>query len=249
MGLRCLIVDDETPARQRLRRLLSGLADLEVIGEAGDGLSALEKIAALRPDLVFLDIDLPELDGLAVAEALPLDGPAVIFVTAYDEHALKAFELSAIDYLVKPVARERLQAAVAKVGKGRAPLTATVSTLVAGLDIGTARRMAIRSGAKFVVFDPARVSCILSKDHYSAIQVDGKEILADESLDLLARRFDPRRFLRISRGALINLAFLKELVRQGDRRYLAVLSDPPGLRIPVSRERLAALKEQLGVGT
>ncbi len=245
--LRCLIVDDEAPARQRLRRLLAEFAHLEVMGEAGDGLSALEKISTLEPDLVFLDIDLPELDGLGVAAAIPPGGPAVIFVTAYDAHAVKAFELSALDYLMKPVTRDRLAATVAKVSKGRAPTAGELGALLARMDASLTRRMAIRCGAKFVVFDPARVRCILSKDHCSVIFVDGKEMLADDSLDLLATRFDPRRFLRISRGALINLVFLKELVHEGDRRYAAVLTDPAGVRLPVSRERLPALKDKLGL--
>ena len=117
--IRCLIVDDEAPARQRLARLLGADDDVEIAGEAGDGASALEQIAALRPDVVFLDIDMPALDGLGVAAALGASGPAIVFVTAFDEHALRAFELSAIDYLVKPVAQERLDAALAKLRSRR----------------------------------------------------------------------------------------------------------------------------------
>jgi DNA-binding LytR/AlgR family response regulator len=109
--IRALIVDDEAPARERLRRLLAGIESVQVLGEAVDGLQAVERIEALAPDLVFLDVQMPGLDGLAVIEALE-DPPAVIFVTAYDEYAIRAFEVHAVDYLLKPYSRDRLAAAV-----------------------------------------------------------------------------------------------------------------------------------------
>ncbi|HJT25209.1 MAG TPA: response regulator, partial [bacterium] len=106
--IKALIVDDEAPARSRMARMLSGFPDLKVVGEASNGLEALQASQTLQPDVVFLDIEMPELNGLEVAEALGGEGPTVVFVTAYSEHALKAFELSALDYLVKPVTPERL---------------------------------------------------------------------------------------------------------------------------------------------
>lgn len=247
-ALRCLIVDDEPPARERMRRLLAALPDVEVVGEAGDGLTALEQIAALRPQLVLLDIEMPALDGLGVAAALPVDGPQVVFTTAYDEHALKAFELSAIDYLVKPLRAERLAAAIDKARTRGAAPPVDVAALVAQLDpTRRPRRMAVRCGAKFVVIDPQRVAAILAKDHYSVLLVDGKELLADDPLDELQRRFDPQQLLRVHRSAIVNLTFLRELVNEGDRRYVAVLADPAATRVPVSRERIAALKAALGL--
>jgi len=223
-----------------MRRLVGELGGVEVVGEASNGVEALERVAALRPELVLLDIDMPELDGLGVAGALDADGPAVVFVTAYDEHAVKAFELSAIDYLVKPVARDRLAAAVDKVRVRRPPAPV-------GFAASRASRMAVRCGAKFVVFDPARISAVIARDHYSAILVDGRELLADDPLEELCRRFGRDGFLRVHRSALINLAFLRELVHEGDRRYVAVLDDPMATRVPVSRERLPALKAALGI--
>src|SRR6266542_812748 len=110
MTLRTLLVDDEPPARDRLRRLLSGHSDVEVVGEAGNVLEALEKIDELRPDILFLDIQMPEMDGLEVAASMPDTGPAVVFTTAFDAHAIRAFELAAVDYLLKPVAKDRLRA-------------------------------------------------------------------------------------------------------------------------------------------
>ena len=245
--LRCLIVDDEAPARQRLRRLLEELGGVEILGEAADGVAALERIAELSPDLVLLDVAMPELDGLGVAAALPPGRPAVVFITAFDEHAVKAFELAAADYLVKPVRPERLAAALERV-RARTPPRADLAAVLARLDQGRpARRMAVRSGARFVVFDPERVCAILARDHYSAVLVDGKELLADDPLDTLGQRFDARQFLRVHRSAIVNLAFLKELQHEGDRRYVAVLMDAAGTRVPISRERLPAVKAALGV--
>jgi two-component system LytT family response regulator len=257
--LRSLIADDESPARQRLRRLLEAEADVVVVGEAADGVSALEQIALAAPDVLFLDIQMPELDGLGVASALAQsegEQPLIIFVTAYDEHALAAFELSALDYLVKPVHEQRLAAALAKArkslaaraGEVRARAAAGLAALLAQLQGPAAvRRMAVRSGAKFIVFDPDSVYGIFSRDHYSALLLEARELLADDSLEKLARRFDAAQFVRVHRGAIINLARLRELVREGDRRYVAVLSDAAATRVPVSRERLAALKSALGI--
>lgn len=248
--MRCFIADDEAPARQRLKRLLSAAGGISVVGEAADGVTTLEQLGACKPDLLLLDIQMPELDGLGVAAALGNERPAVVFVTAYDEHALKAFELSALDYLVKPVSRERLDAALAKVRHARARPPAGAhdwQVLAQKLDaVRGVRRMAVRCGAKYVVFDPSGVHAILAKDHYSAILVDGRELLADESLDQLSKRFDASLFLRVHRGAILNLTYLRELVHEGDRRYTAVLSDAAATRIAVSRERLPALKAALG---
>jgi len=255
--LRCFIADDEPLARDRLRRLLAQRADVTVVGEAGDGLSALTELAACTPDVVLLDIQMPELDGLAVAAELAVSGasPAVIFVTAYDEHALAAFEVAALDYLVKPVSEERLDAALARARRARASsapaqqLPEQLSTLLARLGPAAApRRMAVRCGAKLVVFDPSRAHALVARDHYSAILTDGGELLADDPLERLARRFDSSLFLRVHRSAFINLSLLRELVHEGDRRYVAVLGDAAATRIPISRERLPALKAALGLG-
>src|ERR1700748_1574160 len=142
--LRCLIVDDEALARGRLKRWLVADADVELVGEAGDGMGALELIAQLRPDVALLDIEMPELNGLGGASALAPGGPAVIFVTAYDEHALKAFELSAVAYRLKPVTAERLRAALRRVRSKRSPGDMNLQALTARLGSAALRRMAVR---------------------------------------------------------------------------------------------------------
>jgi two-component system, LytTR family, response regulator len=262
--LRIFIADDEPLARERLRRLLARVPDVTLVGEAGDGISTLEQLGACAPDVLLLDIQMPELDGLAVASALSTSdtAPAIVFVTAYDEHALAAFELAALDYLVKPVSEERLATALGRARRARdsqgtpsgtlpralSALPDQLSALLARLGPPqAARRMAVRCGARLVVFDPSRAHALVARDHYSAILTDTGELLADDPLEKLARRFDPSVFLRVHRSAFINLSLLRELVHEGDRRYLAVLGDVAGTRIPVSRERLPALKAALGL--
>lgn len=244
--IRALVVDDEAPARERLRRLLEPHAEVECVGEAGDGLQALSMIEALRPDVVFLDIQMPEMDGLTVAAALPQAGPAVIFATAFDQHAIRAFELAAIDYLLKPIKKERLAAALDHLRVRRSSGAEMARTVLAQLQ-RPHRKMAVRCGAKYVVFQLERVSAILAQDHYAAILVDGRELLSDDSLDTLMTRLDESRFLRVHRGAIINLDFIQELQQEGDRKYVVLLSEPAGARVPVSRERLNFLKQRLGI--
>ncbi len=247
--IRVLIVDDEAPARSRLARMISGFSDLQVVGEASNGLEALQATQDLKPDLVFLDIEMPELNGLETAQAWAGEGPSVVFVTAYSEHALKAFELSAADYLVKPVAPERLAETVEKIRKRRRPAAfEEMARFYEKMEEGQAkRRMAVKCGAKYRVFDPALISAVVARDHYVVILVEGQELLVDDSLDTLSKRLDPRKFLRVHRSALINLDYLKELEHEGDRKYLAVLSDAAKTRLPISRERLDDLREKLGL--
>ncbi|HEV2353605.1 MAG TPA: LytTR family DNA-binding domain-containing protein [Puia sp.] len=247
--IKALIVDDEAPARSRMIRMLSGFPDLTVVGEASNGLEALQASQAFQPDVVFLDIEMPELNGLEVAEALGGKGPTVVFVTAYSEHALKAFELSALDYLVKPVTPERLAETLERVRRRKEPQAPSqLQKLIERLEEGrTRRRMAVKCGAKYRVFEPSQVSAVIAREHYAAILVEGQELLADDSLDQLAQRLDPARFLRIHRSAIINLDYLRELEHEGDRKYTAVLSDPAKTRLPVSRERLEDLRKVLGL--
>ena len=247
--LRVLLVDDEKPARTRLGRLLSAFSEIEVIAEAQDGVAALEQIAKHAPDIVFLDIEMPELDGLGVARSLGLDGPQVVFVTAYDEYALKAFETCAVDYLVKPVAESRLQTTIQKILKHRAQKKDSVplEDVLKKFNVDREGRFAVRAGAKFVICDPKRISAIIARDHYAGIQMDGRELLADDPLDIFEKRLNSDRFVRVHRNAIINLDFLQELEREGDRKYGAILSDAQKNRVQISRERLDAVKAKLGL--
>lgn len=247
--IRVLVVDDEAPARARLIRMLAAFPDLQVVGEASNGLEALQTAQEVKPDLAFMDIEMPELNGLETVETWGGKGPAVVFVTAYSEHALRAFELSALDYLVKPVVPERLAETVERIRKKKNPLSSeSLQNLLEKMETGRVkRRMAVKCGAKYKVFDPTQVSAIVARDHYAVLLVEGQELLADDRLEALAQRLDPSKFLRIHRSAIINLDFLKELEHEGDRKYQAVLSDPLKTRLPISRERLDDLKKVLGL--
>jgi DNA-binding LytR/AlgR family response regulator len=244
--LRTLLVDDESPARDRLRRLLKDHADVECVGEASNGLEALEKIDELTPDLVFLDIQMPEMDGLEVAAAIPKAGPAVVFATAYDAHAIRAFDLAAVDYLLKPIAKDRLRVSLEHVRGSRVPGADLAQAVLARMGTRN-QRMAVRSGAKYVVFDTDRIAAVLAQDHYAAILVDGRELLSEESLDKIMTRLDDERFLRVHRGAILNVAFVQELLQEGDRKYVALLAGVARTRVPISREKLDELKAKLGI--
>lgn len=243
MTLRALIVDDEAPARSRMRRLLADHADVECVGEAAHGVEALEQIAALAPDVVFLDVQMPEMDGLATARAITDDGPVIIFVTAFDQFSLKAFEVSAVDYLVKPVDHVRLAVALDRVRKYRTPAGATNAALIAH-GSKPPEKMAVRSGSKFAVFDVASITAIVARDDYAAIIVGGVEHLSDDTLDRIQKRLDPKTFVRAHRSGIVNLTHVVELVHEGDRKYTAKLSD--GTLVPISRANLDDLKRRLG---
>lgn len=246
MTLRVLVVDDEPPARARLVRMLRDHGDVTCVGEAGDGAAALAAVGSLAPDLVLLDVQMPELDGLGVASALGAEGPAVVFATAHDEHAIRAFELAAVDYLLKPVTRERLAIAIDRARARRTPAADLARAVLARLGPSSQpRRMGVRCGAKIAVFDVDRIAAVVADDHYAKIFVDGKELLSDEPLDRLMERLDGDAFLRVHRSAIVNVALVTELDHEGDRKYVAVLAG--GLRVPIARDRLDAVRLRLGL--
>lgn len=248
--IRAVVVDDEAPALIRAKNLLKAFKDIDVIGEAGDGLSALAVIADKAPDVVFLDIDMPELSGLEVARTLGVNGPLIIFVTAYDEYALQAFESNAIDYLVKPIHQLRLEFTIEKLRKSllKNRDAAALAGLFSKMQLaGNPLRLAVKIGIRYEVFDPAAISAAIAEDHYTALIVDGRRLLTDDSLESIFARLDQSRFVRVHRGAVVNLSFIKELKREGDRKFTAIMNDPQKSQIPVSRERLPHLKKFLGI--
>ncbi len=247
--IRAIVVDDEIPAIDRLKKLLKGYPDIDVVCESSDGLTALSDIEEKKPDVVFLDIDMPELNGLEVAKTLGVGGPLIVFVTAYDEHALAAFESSAIDYLVKPVNSSRLDFAIEKVRKSHMKeRSSPLDSLLANLQgRGRPARLAVKIGSKYEVFDPSEIAVAVSQDHYTSLIVDGRELLSDDSLESIYSRLDANMFVRVHRGAIINIKYLKELKREGDRKFTAVLSDKGQTQVLVSRERLPQLKKFLGL--
>jgi two-component system LytT family response regulator len=246
LPLRALIVDDEDLARHLIREYLQGHADIEVVGECENGLDAVKQIGALQPDLVFLDIQMPRLTGLEVLEATGRRA-GVIFTTAYDEHAIKAFELHAVDYLLKPFSKARFDDALARARTGRAPAGGTpASTQAEALDALVTRKTAplerilIRDREQVHVIAVELVECIEAQGDYLAIHVDGKCHLKPQRISEIEEQLDATRFLRVHRSFIISLAHLQAIERPGPDRHAARLRS--GKRVPISRSGYEKLR-------
>ena len=253
-AIRALIADDEPLARRGIRQLLEAHPDVVVVGEARNGRETLRALHALAPDLVFLDVQMPQLDGFAVLRAYaPERMPAVVFVTAYDEFAVRAFEAHALDYLVKPVSESRFAAALRHVRERlqsdqAVELARKLEALLAthgdaaparGADAGTRppppSRLVIPTATSEVVLDVAEIDWIQAEDYYAAVHALGKRYLVRESLSSLAERLDAARFVRVHRSAIVSVDRIRELRTTGLGESLVILRD--GTRVPVSRRR------------
>ncbi len=249
MNLRALVVDDEAVARRRLRRLLGRVGGVDVVGEARDGREALARIEELRPDVVFLDVRMPGLDGLAVARS-GNNLPPIVFTTAWSEHAVAAFDAAAVDYLLKPVEEARLRVAVERVRRrlARAVDPGVLAGLLERLREEAAPaappRLAARHGGAIHLLDPRRITRLVARGGYVAVHLDGREFLLEESLAELERRLAPLGFLRVHRSELVRLDAIRRLRREGDGGVLA-LED--GQEARVSRRALPELVARLGI--
>jgi two-component system LytT family response regulator len=246
--LRAVIVDDEAPARALMREYLSAHPDVTVVGECANGFEAVKHISELTPDLVFLDVQMPKLDGFEVLELLD-PGPAVVFCTAYDEYALRAFEVHAVDYLLKPFGRERLADALARVrarlgavAAGEAPPVAPAGLAAAARAPGRwLERVLVKDGARVQVIGLEKLDYVEAQDDYIAIHADGKSWLKTQPLGELGDQLDPARFVRVHRRYLLNLERLARLDLIAKDNRVAILHD--GTEIPVSRAGYQRLKE------
>jgi two-component system LytT family response regulator len=241
MTLRALIVDDEAPARDRLRQILAERSDVEVVGEAEDGVEALERIQALTPDVVFLDIQMPGCSGLDVVASLGQPRPAIIFCTAFDQHAVDAFELRATDYLLKPVTRARLDAALARLAPN-APLDDGGSADEASL-AGSPTRFLARRGARFHVVPAADVVAFSFDDGQTRLHTATDQLWMQPTLAQLLRRLDPAQFAQVSRAVVVRLDAVREAKPNTDGTGQIVLSN--GTVVEVSRRRWRPLLDQL----
>jgi two-component system response regulator AlgR len=242
--MRVLVVDDEPPARVRLRGLLSDISGIELAGEAASGLAALELASADRPDVVLLDVRMPGMDGLEVARHLSRlpSPPAVIFTTAYETHALSAFEVHAVDYLLKPVRRERLAEALARARQ-------MTRTRAEGLpaQIGTARtHVSATQQGRLRIVPIAEVRYFLADQKYVTAGFPGGEILLEDSLRQLEVELSDG-FLRVHRNALVALAHVEALARGEDGLYRVHLRGVP-THLAVSRRLLAGVRQRLREG-
>lgn len=249
--MRVLIVDDEAPTRVRLRQMLASHADIEVAGEAETGAQAMEMAAQLRPDVMLLDIQMPGSSGIDVAACLPPPRPHVIFCTAYDQYAIEAFELDAVNYLMKPVSRARLGQALDRV---RSRLATGVDERESALDHALRRcrrsgpaRFLVRSGADYVVIGESRVLYFGTEGSLTRLVADSGHYWMDPSLNDLERRLDPSRFFRISRAALINLNAVTKVTPETGGSGEVLLRN--GQNLEVSRRRFRDLMHALsGLG-
>lgn len=239
--IRALIVDDEPLPRERIRTLLAEHRDVEVIGECGDGREAVKKILADRPDLVFLDIQMPELDGFEVVEAISREYlPAVIFVTAFDEHAIRAFEVNAIDYLLKPIHAARFEKAVLRAldrltrTGARAPepnLLELVERLRAGRQYTA--RFVVRSGPRLSFVRASDVDWMDAADNYVRLHVAGREHFVRDTLKSVETQLDPATFVRVHRSIIINLDRVESVEPYAHGEYVVTMKD--GARLTTSR--------------
>lgn len=246
--LRIAIVDDEPPARMIAREYLEAEPGVDVVAECANGFDAVKAVAELKPDLLLLDVQMPKLDGFEVLELVGRD-TAVIFATAYDEYALKAFEVHAVDYLLKPFSRERLQEALARARQrlqlaggptGVTPTELSASARPAGARLS---RIVIRDGADVHVVPIDRVDYIEAQDDYIAVHTGDRALLKDQTMTRVESQLDPRRFVRIHRSFLLNLDRLARLETTGKDTRVAVLRD--GRELPVSRSGYTRLQELL----
>lgn len=250
--LRAFLVDDEPLALRRLTRMLQATGRVEIVGQASDPVKGLAQLADAPVDVLFLDIHMPGLTGFQVLERLPA-GPAVVFTTAHDAHAVRAFEVNAADYLLKPVERARLDATLDRLTERRGQvaepdLSVTLQRLAEHLRGGTfLTHVASKTRDRVQLVPVDEVTHLVARHRATYAVTAGGEHMLDMTLLELERRLDPARFFRIHRAMLVNLSYVAELRPDEDGHLTICLKEPGRAELPVSRDRLRALKERLGV--
>jgi two-component system LytT family response regulator len=241
------IAEDEPLAREVLRDAIYAHPDLRLVGEAGDGATALEQIERIRPDVVFMDIQMPEMTGLEVLRRLSCT-PDIVFTTAYDQYAVTAFELNAVDYLLKPFTRARFDAAVARLLESPAPPRAIVDAALAqamqrkeGHPGGRIERILVRDRGRIFPLSLNEIEYLKADSKYTAIAARGQTFLVRIGISELEAQLDPARFIRVHRSALVNLDFVDSM-RADDQSQL-VIQMRDGVVLTASREASKVLRE------
>ncbi len=233
--MRILIADDEPIAREILRDHIDSIAGLEIAGEASTGAEAISRIFDLRPDVVLLDLQMPELDGLSVVRSLTGDRPPlIIFVTAYESHALAAFEVGAIDYLLKPVRRERLEKAIEKARR-------QLKTQAAPAPSETLRKIVGRRGSDLYLLDPAEIVAFQAEGELVHILTAAQRYLSDYSLKALEEKLERKRFRRIHRSTIINTDHIRKISPLSSKRWMLKMSN--NFEAVVSKRLASAIRE------
>jgi two-component system LytT family response regulator len=242
------IVDDELLARAVVREYLAAVPGVEVVAECANGFEAVKVVAELHPDLLFLDVQMPKLDGFEVLELVGRD-VAVIFVTAFDQYAIRAFDVHAVDYLLKPFSPERLGEALARardrIQRGeRAPTPANIDELTATARPSSNRgRVLVRDGPRVHVLPIEKIEYVQAQDDYVSYRCEGKDYLKEQTLAQAEAALDPKKFVRIHRSYLLNLECLARIESSDGDTRVAILND--GRRLPVSRSGYARLSNRL----
>ena len=252
MKLRALIADDEPLARERIRMLLADEKDFEVIRECNNGQEAVEAIEAERPDLAFLDIQMPELDGFGVVELIGPDNmPAVVFVTAYDQFAVRAFEAHAVDYILKPFDQERFRRALQRARqqiqqRDNNELNYRLRALLGELQSKTEHleRIIVRSGARMIFVSVDEIDWMAAEGNYIRLHVGKQSHLLREKMGTIEEKLDPSRFVRIHRSTIVNIKRIKELESLFQGEFVVILHD--GTKLTSSRGYRDRLREILG---
>jgi two-component system, LytTR family, response regulator len=251
MTLRALIVDDEALARTALVRLLKRERDVSLIGQCDDGESAVQTIRQAQPDIVFLDVQMPEMDGFQVVETIGVERmPVTIFVTAFDRYALRAFDANAVDYLLKPFAPDRLTRALARarercLGKqDKEAAQRLFSLLDSRLQSDYAQRLAVATGGRIVFVPVADIDWIEAEGNYARLHVSRKAFDVRETLQALMEKLDPREFIRIHRSTIVNARRIREVQPWFQGSHIVVLQSGEELRM--SRYQRDAVDRLLG---
>lgn len=245
--IKVALVDDEELARGYLRELLAPHSEIEIVAECGNGFEAVKAIAETTPDLLFLDVQMPKLDGFEVLELIePSHAPVVIFVTAYDQYAMRAFDAHAVDYLLKPFSAERFERALER-GRARLGERRTLLPEVAAEARSAGERphrIVVKDGTRVHVIPVAKLDYAVAQDDYVALHSEAKSYLKQQPIAALEALLDPATFVRIHRSAIVNLERVARIEPYGKESRIAILSD--GTRLPVSRSGYARLLEAMG---
>ena len=242
--IRAVIVDDEELARGVLREFLSAHPEVEIVAECADGFQAVKAVTELQPDLLFLDVQMPKLTGFEVLELIGTDR-AIVFVTAYDEYALQAFDIHAVDYLLKPFAAERFETALQRVKQRLAGTVPPPTELSASARKPQEylERIVVRDGTRVYIIPIAKLDYVEAQDDYVALSTEGKRHLKQQTIQSLEEALDPGRFLRIHRSYIVNLERVTKIEPFRKDNHVLVLSN--GTQLPVSRSGYTRLRAML----
>jgi two-component system LytT family response regulator len=248
--VRAFLIDDEPLALRRLERMIREAGRLEIAGSSSDPLEAAEQVRRLQPDVLFLDIEMPELNGFDLLRHLDPQ-PLVVFTTAFNRYALQAFEVNSVDYLLKPIEREHLDRAIRKIerniGAPRPDINRVLEHLLERKKLAYPDRIASKSGEKVEFVELSRVTHFFAEDKMTFAATEAKNFVIDSPIADLESKLDPEKFFRVHRSTLVNLRFVHELYPYFTGRMLLRLKDAKRTEITVSRDRVKPLKEKLGL--